>query len=129
MEAIPVTKKSSFPDIQKKAFPYGNLNTKPYYQFPFMFASPGPIYEPGNKSDFWNMSRSLHAAGLQEQDIAYNTFSYHLGPAGIMMHQACNNMGCTVIPGGIGNTELQLETIQNLKPSFYIGTPSFLKII
>ena len=45
------------------------------------------------------------------------------------MHQACNSIGCTVIPGGVGNTELQLETISNLKPSFYLGTPSFLKIL
>ena len=46
-----------------------------------------------------------------------------------MFHQACNDLGCTVIPGGIGNTDLQLETIKNLNPSFYIGTPSFLKIL
>ena len=129
LEVLPVTKKSSFPDLQKNAFPYGDLNIKPHNKFPFMFASPGPIYEPGNKNDFWNMSRSLHAAGLREKDIVYNTFSYHLGPAGIMMHQACNSIGCTVIPGGIGNTELQLETISNLRPSFYLGTPSFLKIL
>ena len=46
-----------------------------------------------------------------------------------MFHQACNDLGCAVIPGGIGNTDLQIETIKNLKPSFYIGTPSFLKIL
>ena len=90
-----------------------------------MFASPGPIYEPGDNNDFWNMSRSLYSAGLRKKDIVYNTFSYHLGPAGHMMHQASNIMGCSVIPGGIGNTDLQVETIKNLRPSFYIGTPSF----
>ena len=46
---------ASFPELQKKAFPYGNLSTKPYNQFPFIFASPGPIYEPGNKNDFWRL--------------------------------------------------------------------------
>ena len=45
------------------------------------------------------------------------------------MHQAANSLKCSVIPGGIGNTDLQLETIENLCPSFYIGTPSFLKIL
>ena len=39
LEALPVTKKSSFPDLQKNAFPYGELNIKPHNQFPFMFAS------------------------------------------------------------------------------------------
>ena len=67
LQALPVTKKSSFPDLQKNAFPYGDLNTKPHTQFSSMFASPGPIYEPGNKDDFWNISRSLHAAGLREK--------------------------------------------------------------
>ena len=56
---LPITKKSSFPLLQKNAFPFGNLNTKPYNQFPFMFASPGPIYEPGNKNDFWNCWRRI----------------------------------------------------------------------
>ena len=129
LELLPITRKSSFPDIQKNSFPYGNLNIKPYQEFKYMFASPGPIYEPGDNNDFWNMSRSLHSAGLRKKDIAYNTFSYHLGPAGLMFHQACNELGCAVIPGGIGNTDLQLETIKNLNPSFYIGTPSFLKIL
>ena len=126
---IPITRKSSLAELQKKNFPYGNLNTKHYSKFPFMFASPGPIYEPGDLNDFWNMSRALYAAGLRSEDISYNTFSYHLGPAGIMMHQAANNLGSTVIAGGVGNTDLQIETIKNLSPSFYIGTPSFLKII
>ncbi len=129
LKELPIIKKSSLPDLQKKAFPYGNLNTKPHHEFPLMFASPGPIYEPGDNNDFWNMSRSLYSAGLRKKDIVYNTFSYHLGPAGHMMHQASNIMGCSVIPGGIGNTDLQVETIKNLRPSFYIGTPSFLKIL
>ena len=50
-----------------------------------MFASPGPIYEPGETGDFWNMASSMHAAGLRKGDLVYNTFSYHLGPAGLMM--------------------------------------------
>ena len=39
------------------------------------------------------------------------------------------NLGCSVFPGGVGNTDLQIETIRAVKPSFYVGTPSFLKII
>ena len=129
LNSIPITRKSSLTNLQKDNFPYGNLTTKAPNKFPYMFASPGPIYEPGDYNDFWNMSRSLHAAGLRGNQLAYNTFSYHLGPAGIMMHNAANNLGSTVIPGGVGNTDLQVDTICNLKPDFYIGTPSFLKII
>ena len=38
-------------------------------------------------------------------------------------------IGCTVIPGGIGNTEQQVDVIRDLKPNAYVGTPSFLRIL
>jgi len=38
-------------------------------------------------------------------------------------------LGCTVIPGGVGNTEQQLAAIADLRPVAYSGTPSFLKIL
>ena len=126
---IPITRKSSLIELQKVSPPYAGLNIKKSKEYAYMFASPGPIYEPGEKGDFWNMSSCLHAAGLRGGNLVYNTFSYHLGPAGIMLGNSVINFGCTVVPGGIGNTDLQIETIKSLKPDFYIGTPSFLKII
>ena len=129
LKSLPITRKSSLTSIQSKNLPYGELTTKNHLAFQYMFASPGPIYEPGDNGDFWHMASSLFAAGLRKGNKAYNTFSYHLGPAGIMLGNAVNQLGCPVIPGGIGNTDLQIETIKKLKPSFYLGTPSFLKII
>jgi phenylacetate-CoA ligase len=46
-----------------------------------------------------------------------------------MFDSAAQALGCAVIPAGVGQTELQLQTIADLSPSAYIGTPSFLKII
>ena len=129
LSRIPITRKSDFPDIQKKLLPYGGFNTIDKNEFSYSFASPGPIYEPANTGDFWNMSSSLFSAGLRKKQLVYNTFNYHLGPAGIMMGNAANNLGAVVIAGGIGNTDLQIDTISELKPDFYIGTPSFLKIL
>ena len=129
LEKLPITRKSSLIDLQQKNPPYGGLNSKEPSEFDYMFASPGPIYEPGEKGDFWNIASSLYAAGIRKGNVVYNTFSYHLGPAGIMFGNAANHLGCTVIAGGIGNTDLQIATIETLKPNFYLGTPSFLKII
>ena len=126
---IPITRKSSLIELQKANFPYADFNIKDMSEYSYMFASPGPIYEPGEKGDFWNMSSCLYAAGLRKGDLVYNTFSYHLGPAGIMIGNSAINFGCSVLAGGIGNTDLQIETIRAVKPNFYIGTPSFLKII
>ena len=59
----------------------------------------------------------------------HNRFSYHLTPAGLMLDSGCQALGCSVIPGGVGQTEMQVQTIHDLKPNGYVGTPSFLKII
>jgi phenylacetate-CoA ligase len=94
-----------------------------------VFQSPGPIYEPeGEGSDYWRMARAIHAAGFRAGDLIHNSFSYHLTPAGSMMETGAHALGCTVFPGGVGNTELQLQAMAELRPAGYIGTPSFLKI-
>jgi acyl-CoA synthetase (AMP-forming)/AMP-acid ligase II len=46
-----------------------------------------------------------------------------------MMESAAHAVGCTVFPGGVGQTEQQVQTIRDLRPAGYMGTPSFLKII
>lgn len=94
-----------------------------------VFQSPGPIYEPqGRSTDSWRLSRAMHAAGFRAGDLVHNSFSYHLTPAGAMMEEGALALGCTVFPGGVGNTELQLQAMVDLRPHAYCGTPSFLKI-
>jgi phenylacetate-CoA ligase len=46
-----------------------------------------------------------------------------------MMESAAHAIGCTTFAGGVGNTELQLQAMADLRPQGYIGTPSFLKIL
>ena len=95
-----------------------------------VFASPGPIHEPeGSRADYWRMARALFAAGFRAGDLAHNSFSYHFTPAGAMMESGAFAIGCTVFPGGTGQTEQQVQAIAALRPDGYIGTPSFLKII
>ena len=95
-----------------------------------VYQSPGPIYEPeGTGADYWRLARALHAAGLRAGDLVHNCFSYHLTPGGLMMESGALALGCTVFPGGVGNTELQLQAMAELRPDAYIGTPSFLKIL
>ena len=58
----------------------------------------------------------------------HNSFAYHLTPGGFIL-EGRQALGCAVIPGGVGNTEQQLEAIAHYKPSGYVGTPDFLKIL
>ena len=97
---------------------------------PRVFASPGPIYEPeGTAKDYWRMARAIFAAGFRPGDLIHNSFSYHFVPAGSMMETGAHALGCSVFPGGTGQTEQQVQAMAELKPAGYIGTPSFLKII
>ncbi len=95
-----------------------------------VFQSPGALYEPeGHAPDYWRMARALFAAEFRVGDLVHNSFSYHLTPAGSMMESGAHALGCTVFPGGVGNTELQLQAMQDLQPDAYAGTPSFLRIL
>jgi phenylacetate-CoA ligase len=95
-----------------------------------VFVSPGPIREPETaRADYWRMARALFAAGFRAGDLIHNSFSYHLTPAGSMMETGAHAIGCTVFPGGTGQTELQLQAMAILAPRGYAGTPSFLRLL
>ncbi len=95
-----------------------------------VYQSPGPIYEPeGTAADYWRVARAMRAAGFTGGDLVHNSFSYHLTPGAWIMESGAHALGCTVFPGGVGNTELQLQAMQHLRPDAYTGTPSFLRIL
>jgi phenylacetate-CoA ligase len=127
---LPVTRKSDLKDLQSATPPFGGLNTTPHRQLRRLFVSPGPIFDPeGHQLDWWRFERPMRALGLRAGHIIQNCFSYHFTPAAFMAEGAAAKIGCAVIPSGIGQTELQVQTIASLRPDAYVGTPSFLKII
>jgi len=127
---LPVTRKSDLIALQKAERPLGGLNALPIGKLGKLFVSPGPIYDPeGRGSDWWRLARALFAAGFRAGDLAVNAFSHHFTPAGSMLESGALALGCTVAPTGVGQTEMQVATISDLRANAYIGTPSFLKLI
>ncbi len=127
---LPVTRKSDLKDLQHKDAPFGGLTATPTRQLRHLFMSPGPIFDPeGNGEDWWRFARPMAAVGLRAGHIIQNCFSYHFTPAAFMAEGGAAKLGCAVIPAGIGQTEMQVQAMAELKPDAYIGTPSFLKII
>jgi phenylacetate-CoA ligase len=127
---LPVTRKSELIELQRRERPFGGLSAVPMAQLARVFASPGPIYDPqADKRDYWGLARALFAAGFREGELVHNSFSYHFTPAGFMFDLAAQSLGCPVFPAGVGQTELQAQTIADLQPVCYTGTPSFLKIV
>jgi len=127
---LPVTRKSDLIALQKETPPFAGMTAVATGALGRVFSSPGPIYDPqGARGDYWRMGRALFAAGFRRGDLVHNTFSYHFTPAGMMMDLGAQAVGCAVFPAGIGQTELQIAAIADLKPVGYAGTPSFLKIL
>ncbi|MEO6973357.1 MAG: AMP-binding protein [Rhodoferax sp.] len=133
---LPVIRKHELLEQQKAARSiggdaFGGFATLRFgTDMPRVFASPGPIYEPeGTRRDYWRMARAMFAAGFRPGELIHNAFSYHFVPAGSMMESGAHALGCTVFPGGTGQTEQQVHAMAELRPAGYIGTPSFLKII
>jgi len=134
---LPVIRKSELQERQQAARAnrsgdvFGGFSALSFGPFmPRVFASPGPIYEPeATGKDYWRMARAIYAAGFRPGELIHNCFSYHFVPAGSMMETGAHALGCTVFPGGTGQTEQQVQAMCDLQPAGYIGTPSFLKII
>ncbi|MEY2861040.1 MAG: hypothetical protein RL392_1498 [Pseudomonadota bacterium] len=142
LSKLPVVRKTELQELQQAARSgvagavavgnvFGGFSAIAYgAAMPRVFASPGPIYEPeGTGKDYWRMARAIYAAGFRPGELIHNCFSYHFVPAGSMMETGAHAMGCTVFPGGTGQTEQQVQAMRELQPAGYIGTPSFLKII
>ena len=128
LEKIPITRKDDFTEHQKANPPFGGYLAVPTPKT--IFVSPGPIYEPEDAEEQFGMiAKALYATGFRRGDTAIITFSFHMVPAGIRMAETLTRMGITWVPTGVGNTEIQLEVMRDLKVNCYLGTPSFLGLI
>lgn len=138
LAAIPVIRKSTLMQQQHALrgaqkvsdAVFGGFAPVTWGQVARVYGSPGPIYElDSNRTDYWRFAQALYAAGIRSGMLVHNSFSYHFTPAGNMLESGALALGCSVFPGGIGQTELQVKTMLDLRPDAYTGTPSFLKII
>ncbi|MFW5488560.1 MAG: phenylacetate--CoA ligase family protein [Desulfovibrio sp.] len=127
LKHIPILKKKELIFLQSMGPRLGGLLTKDLGELRRIFLSPGPIFDPEDRSeDYWGWTEGFYAAGYRSGDVAQITFNYHLTPAGLMFEEPLRNLGCAVVPAGPGNTSSQLEIMQKLRATGYVGTPSYL---
>ncbi len=127
---IPVTSKSRLAALQAENPPFGGFLTVPPSELKRIFMSPGPIYDPqGRTPDFWGWAEAFYAAGFRAQDVVINTFGYQMTPAGLMFEESLLELGCCVLPTGVGNTETQVQLMSNLGVTGFVGMASFLRKI
>ncbi|OGP34893.1 MAG: hypothetical protein A2X88_03930 [Deltaproteobacteria bacterium GWC2_65_14] len=127
---IPLTRKGDLKNLQKAEMPFGGLAAIPPREMKRIYVSPGPTYDPeGREGSHWRWEKAFIAAGFRPGDIVQNTFMYHFSPGGMMFDDGLLRIGCTVIPAGVGNTEMQVQVMRDLGVNGYVGTPSFLMTI
>ncbi len=127
---LPVIRKDDLAELQAAAPPFGGFLACAPGDLKRIFQSPGPIYDPEPRQpDYWRWREALEAAGFRPGDVVFNGFGYHLTPAGAMFEEGLQAVGCTVIPGGIGNQDQQVRLLHDLPISGYVGLPSYLKAL
>lgn len=129
LATLPILSKDDVLALQQADPPFGGA-LSPSAHVRRVFQSPGPIYEPQlDGADPWRWGPSLQAAGMGAEDLVLNCFGYHLSPAGAMFEEAALALGARVLPGGIGNQDLQARAVADLGVTAYTGLPSYLKAI
>jgi phenylacetate-CoA ligase len=130
LQRLPITTKSDLVEMQKSKPPFGGLEGVPMEKMRRIYVLPGLIYEPGEweyKDTRW--TEGLYACGFRGGDIALNTLNYQMWPFAFMLDDSLKMLGCTTIPAGAGNTQMQVQIMHHLKVTGYVGTPSFLMSI
>ncbi|GAB6036318.1 AMP-binding protein [Fundidesulfovibrio butyratiphilus] len=127
LKHIPILKKKELIFLQSMGPRLGGLLTKDLGDLRRVFLSPGPIFDPEDREDdYWGWTEGYYATGFRSGDVVQVTFNYHLTPAGLMFEEPLRNLGCAVMPSGPGNSATQLEIMQKLRVTGYVGTPSYL---
>ena len=75
------------------------------------------------------VARSIRAAGGRAGDIVHVAYGYGLFTGGLGAHYGAERLGCTVVPMSGGQTEKQVQLIQDFKPDIIMVTPSYMQVI
>ena len=117
-------------------YPFG-MFAVPRAQVARIHASSGTTGKPTvvgytlNDIDTWAnlVARSIRAAGGRAGDMVHVAYGYGLFTGGLGAHYGAERAGCTVIPMSGGQTEKQVQLIQDFKPDIIMVTPSYMQVI
>ncbi|MGF6758356.1 phenylacetate--CoA ligase PaaK [Paraburkholderia sp. GAS42] len=128
---------SRFPFTTKKdlrdSYPFG-MFAVPQEQISRIHASSGTTGKPtvvgytARDIDTWAnlVARSIRAAGARRGDKVHISYGYGLFTGGLGAHYGAERAGLTVIPFGGGQTEKQVQLIQDFRPDIIMVTPSYM---
>lgn len=125
---LPFTDKSALRDT----FPYG-LFAVPLDEVVELHASSGTTGKPivvgynDHDMDVWSdcIARLSQMAGVVPSDRVQMAFGYGMFTGGFGLHYGLQKLGCMMIPAGSGNTERQIQMIQDYGTTVLVATPTY----
>ena len=120
----------------RENYPFG-MFAVPRHQIMRIHASSGTTGKPtvvgytARDIDTWAdlAARSIRAAGGRPGDMVHIAYGYGLFTGGLGAHYGAERAGCTVVPMSGGQTEKQVQLIQDFKPDIIMVTPSYMQVI
>jgi len=117
-------------------YPFG-MFAVPQSQVMRIHASSGTTGKPtvvgytANDISHWAdlVARSIRAAGGRAGDMVHISYGYGLFTGGLGAHYGAERLGCTVVPMSGGQTERQVQLIEDFKPRIIMVTPSYMQVI
>ena len=117
----------------RESYPFG-MFAVPQHQLVRIHASSGTTGKPtvvgytANDIAMWAgcVARSIRAAGAKPGDKVHISYGYGLFTGGLGAHYGAEHLGLTVIPFGGGQTERQVQLLQDFSPDIIMVTPSYM---
>ncbi len=130
LEKLPVTTKDELVKLQESSPPFGGFLAVPLNSLSRVYVSPGPIYDAWGMERITSIVRGFLRSGWPKPgDVVLVSTAYHMVPAGLVQTDALDMLGCTVMPAGIGQTELQVKVLRDLRATAIFSFPSFTMTI
>ncbi len=110
------------------------LFVRPYDELVRVHVSSGTTGKPTvvgyTRKDLENwtesLARGMTSFGMSSKDMFQNFHGYGLFTGGLGVHYGAEKVGATVLPIGTGNTERQIQLMQDLPVTVWAGTPSYM---
>ena len=128
MHKLPFLSKADLRD----AYPYG-LMGKPKSECVRIHSTSGTTgkrvvaFYTQHDVDLWEdcCARAIVAAGGTEEDVVHVAYGYGLFTGGMGLHGGSHKVGCLTLPMSSGNTDRQLQFMEDLGSTILCCTPSY----
>lgn len=126
LQKLPVTTKDALVKLQHDRPPFGGFLSTSTAHLRRTYVSPGPIYDAYGLEQVRALTRNFLRAGYPKAgDAVLVSTAFHMVPAGLLLTDALDLLGCNIIPAGTGQTEVQIRVLHDMRATTVVAFPSY----